>query len=321
MDLAQLETFLAIVEERSFTRAALRLHRTQPAVSQAVRRLEEALGERLFERGRRDGVLTAAGEVLRDYAERMLRLRVEAASAVGEVQALQRGRLLVAANEYTSHLLLPVLAEYRQASPQIELVVQRSLASRIPEQVLERSVEFGVLTFLPEQPELLPVAVYEDEVVLVVDPRHALAGRQQVSVAELGAQNFIGHAVPSPLRRDVLALFARMKTPLHMGVQLPSLEAVKQFVALGAGVAILPKLAVRGELDRGTLVRVRVTELDWTRRLWVVRRRRGPLSHAGAAFLRTLETLAALNGPPYWFDAEGGEAGSGAESRDAGPLD
>lgn len=312
MDLAQLETFLAIVDERGFSRAAVRLRRTQPAVSQAVRKLEEELGERLFERGSRDGTLTAAGEVLLGYAERLLRLRGEAASAVEELRSLQRGRLLVAANEYTSHLLVPVLATYRQSSPQISIVVQRSLASRIPEQVLERSVELGVLSFEPEQPGLLATAIYEDDVALVVDPQHPLVLAGPVSVRDLGAQNFIGHAVASPLRREITELFARLKTPLHMGVQLPSLEAIKRFVALGAGVAILPGLAVMQELARGELVRVPVPEFDWKRRLWLVRRREGTLSHAASAFLRSLQSLAKEQGLPYSFSPGGGETRRGA---------
>ncbi len=304
MDMAQLETFLAIVEERGFSRAAVRLRRTQPAVSQAIRKLEDELNERLFERGSRDGTLTAAGEVLRGYAERLLRLRGEAASAVEELRSLERGRLLVAANEYTSHFLLPVLASYRQTSPQISIVVQRSLASRIPEQVLERSVELGVLSFLPEQEGLSAIAVYEDDVALIVNPGHPLAASASVSVRDLGAQSFIGHAVASPVRREITELFARLKTPLHMGVQLPSLEAIKRFVALGAGVAILPGLAVLQEVERGELVRVPVPELDWKRRLWIVHRRQGALSHAASAFLRTLRTLAEEQGLPHRFAPE-----------------
>ena len=305
MDIAQLETFLAIVEERGFSRAALRLHRTQPAVSQTIRRLEDDLGERLFERGSREGALTPAGEVLRLYAERLLRLRAEARAAVEQLRSLARGHLTVAANEYTSHFLLPVLAEYRQSHPHLQITVQRSLASRIPEQVLDREVELGILTFQPELEALETRAVYQDEVVLVAAPGHALSGASAVSIEELGSLNFIGHAVPSPLRREITELFARRRTPLHMGVQLPSLEAIKRFVAAGAGVAILPALAVAHELERGELVRVAVPELVATRRLWVVCRRHGEFSHAAGAFLRTLARLARSRGLPYTYAPEG----------------
>ncbi len=302
MDIPQLETFLAIAEERGFSRAALRLHRTQPAVSQSIRKLEDDLGERLFERGSRDGTLTPAGEVLRGYAERLLRLRGEARSAVEELRSLARGELSLAANEYTTHFLLPVLARFQEAHPHLLVNVQRSLASRIPEQVLSREVELGLLTFVPENDGLLARAVYEDQVVLVAAPGHALAGAEKVAIEDLGALNFIGHAVASPLRREITTLFARARTPLHMGVQLPSLEAIKRFVAAGAGVAILPELAVAHELQTGALVRIPVSTLDaCRRRLWIVRRRAGALSHAAQALERALERLAREQGGPYTF--------------------
>jgi DNA-binding transcriptional LysR family regulator len=106
MELNQLDTFLAVSEERSFSRAAVRLHRTQPAVSQVIRKLEASVGETLFDRAARDGSLTAAGLLLRDYALRLLALRREASSALDELKNLERGRLQLAANEYTCIYLL-----------------------------------------------------------------------------------------------------------------------------------------------------------------------------------------------------------------------
>src|ERR1700744_4330945 len=101
MELTQLETFLAVAEEKSFSRAAQRLNRTQPAVSQVIRKLEESLGETLFDRASRDGSMTAAGALLREYALRLLALRREATSALGELKSLERGKLQLGANEYT----------------------------------------------------------------------------------------------------------------------------------------------------------------------------------------------------------------------------
>src|ERR1700679_659156 len=126
-----METFLAVAEERSFSRAAARLHRTQPAVSQAIAKLEGELGEVLFERSSRDGTLTDAGEVLREYAQKMLNLRTDAGSALTELRSLHRGRLNLAANEYTCLCLLPLLDQFGRENPRIKIAVQRALASRI----------------------------------------------------------------------------------------------------------------------------------------------------------------------------------------------
>ena len=113
MDLAELQVFLTVASERSFSKAAARLHRTQPAVSQAIRRLEDHLGERLFDRAAKDGKLTEAGRVLLDYAQRLMRLAEEADSAVRELRDLQRGRVLVGANEAAVHVVLPVVDQFR----------------------------------------------------------------------------------------------------------------------------------------------------------------------------------------------------------------
>jgi DNA-binding transcriptional LysR family regulator len=301
-----METFLAVAEERSFSRAASRLHRTQPAVSQAIAKLEGELGEVLFDRSSRDGTLTDAGEVLREYAAKMLNLRVEASGALTELRSLHRGRLNLAANEYTSLYLLPLLDEFRRQNSRIKLAVQRTLASRIPDEVLIHSVEFGVLSFRPDDAQIRSIVVYRDELVLVVNPRHTLAGAGKVSIRQLGAQNFIAHNIPSPQRQKVIQTFKKHKTPLNMGVELPSLEAIKRFVEMGNGVALVPRLTAVPELASGALVMLEVPELQTERKLRLVYRRQANLSHAALAFLKVVESYAATHGDPYCFQPDRG---------------
>ena len=298
-----METFLAVAEERSFSRAAARLHRTQPAVSQVIRKLEGDLGELLFERASRDGTLTAAGELLRQYAEKMVGLRHEATSALKELKSLDRGRLLLTANEYTCLYLLPVLDEFRKRCPQLGVTVQRSLATRIPDELLQRNVEFGVMSYRPDD-HFRSIQVYTDELAFVVSPRHPLARKKSLSIRELGSETFVAHNVPSPLRRKVIETFTAHKTPLNMVIELPSLEAIKRFVAGGNGVAFAPGLNVQPELDAGVLVKIPVKELQIQRTLRLVHRRQANLSHAGVAFLEVIRGLAEDRGAPFQFKEE-----------------
>lgn len=312
MDLSQLETFLAVIEERGFSRAAVRLRRTQPAISHTIRRLEDEIGEPLFERTSREGTLTAAGELLREYAQRLLKLRGEAASALKELRSLERGHLHLAANEYTCLYLLPVLDTFRRQCPHIGVMVQRTLASQIPDHVLSRTVELGIVTFQPEDPQLKSIGVYTDSVVFIVNPRHPFASQKKVALRNLGAENFIAHNVVSPLRRRVIALFEQHNTPLHMNVELPSLEAIKRFVAMGNGVALVPGLTVRNELERGELVQVQVPELRIDRQLLLIHRRNAVLSHAAQAFLKCVKAAAAERGSPFTFRRHTREIAAGS---------
>ena len=151
MDLSELQVFLTVATERSFSRAAATLHRTQPAVSQAVKRLEDELGERLFDRSSKGGQLTEAGTILLDYARQLTRLRDEAEGAVRELQDLRKGRVLIGANEAAVHVLLPVIERFREAHPQAQVEVNRVAARQMAAEVLNRSLDFGVLTFQPRE--------------------------------------------------------------------------------------------------------------------------------------------------------------------------
>jgi DNA-binding transcriptional LysR family regulator len=304
MDLTHLEVFLTVAREGRFSRAAEKLHRTQSAVSQSIRKLEEELGEPLFDRSSHDGRLTEAGRVLQEYAERLLNLRNDAREALVELRELQKGKLVIGANEFTSLYLLPVLAEFRRLHPMIRMVVRRSLGSQIPDDVLRHNSELGMLTYDPQLPPLQSVVVYLDELIFVVPPRHPLAAEKELSIRQLGAEPFVAHIVPSPYREKVIQAFQRHKTPLHMDIELPTLQAIKTYVAMGNGVAFLPEISVENEIARGELVRIPVRELQLHRKLRLVYRKSASLSHAGRAFLKVAEAMAAERKGRYRFERE-----------------
>src|SRR5919108_2826607 len=141
MDLQALKIFLAVAHERSFSRAAAKVHRTQPAVSQAVRRLEADLGEELFDRSSKTGTLTEAGRMLQNYGQRLVRLAEETESAVSDLRDLRRGRVLIGANEAAVHTLLPLLERFREDQPDILVDVRRVQARQIAAEVAEGSLD------------------------------------------------------------------------------------------------------------------------------------------------------------------------------------
>ena len=221
-----------------------------------------------------------------------------------ELRELQKGKLVIAANEFTALCLLPVLAEFRRLHPMIKITVQRALGSRIPDDVLQHSAELGVLSYKPEEPRLHSIVTYLDELVLVVPPGHALATERGVSIRQLGAESFVAHIVSSPYRDKVLQTFQKYKTPLHMDLELPTLQAIKQFVAMGSGVALMPEISVETEVARGELVRIPVRELHVQRKLRLIYRKEAGLSHAARAFLKVAEAVATERGGRYRFQRE-----------------
>jgi DNA-binding transcriptional LysR family regulator len=284
MDLSALKVFLIVAHERSFSRAAAKVHRTQPAVSQAVRRLEAELGEQLFDRSSKHGTLTAAGLMLQNYGQRLVRLAEETESAVRELRDLRRGRVLVGANEAAVHTLLPLVARFRQRYPDIAIDVRRVLARQIAVEVQQGSLDFGALTFHPPEGGLLVVPIGSDELVLLVPPTHSLAKRRHVAMEDVAKEPVVAHNDPSPARERVLRLFEERQIPLRMVISLPSLDGIKRAVELKLGVALLPRRCAITEIANGRLVALPVTGVSRRRQVMLVCRR-AHRSHAADAFL------------------------------------
>jgi DNA-binding transcriptional LysR family regulator len=288
MELTSLRIFLAVAEERSFSRAAAKVHRTQPAVSQAVRRLEGDLGEELFDRSSKSGTLTDAGRVLQHYGQRLVRLAEETESAMRELRDLRRGRVLIGANEAAVHTLLPLMARFRQRLPDIAVDVRRVPARQIAVEVQQGSLDFGALTFRPAEGGLLEVAVGSDELVLLVPPSHRFSKRRQVSMEDVASEPIVAHNDPSPARERVLRLFEEREVVLNMAIALPSLDGIKRAVELGLGVALLPRRCAITEIADGRLVAIPVAGLSRKRQVMLVCRK-AHRSHAANAFLQVAQ--------------------------------
>jgi DNA-binding transcriptional LysR family regulator len=289
MEMSQLEFFLKVVAEGSFSKAADRVGRTQPAVSIAVRRLEEEVGAPLFDRSQKTPTLTEAGAVIQDYAQRILALRDQARGAVAELRTLRRGLVRVGANESTSLYLLPqVILAFRERHPDVKVEIYRHVSERLPREVLERNVDFAVLAFEPTDRDLESFCVLRDELALILNPAHPLAARDEVTVEELGGESFLAHNVRTGSRNKVVEAFAEHHTPLNITLELATIETIKRFVQLNVGLAFVPRMCVREELERGALASVPVRGLSYKRKLWVTHRRKATFSHAAAAFLSVL---------------------------------
>ena len=293
MDLAELNVFLTVARERSFSRAAQKLFRTQPAVSIAIRKLEESVGEPLFTRGARAGQLTDAGKLLATYAERMLNLREEINRAMEDLRSGGQGELSLGVNESSIHALLPVLARYRELYPDVHIAVRRTFSRDVPSEIPNYRLDLGVVSFVPREPQLASAKIFRDELAFVVSPRHRLAKKTRVDLADLGQEVFIAHAVDTPFRNRVIQLFAKHRVPLRMAIELPTIESIKRFVQMDMGVAIVPRMCARWEVEQRLLVEVLIRELRMPRDLYLVYRRRGPLSHAATAMLHLLRPGAA----------------------------
>ena len=285
VQLQDLHVFATVAAERSFSVAAMRLHRTQPAISQAIRRLEDELGDRLFDRSSRNGALTQAGTLLLEHAQRLLRMAAEAEAAVRELRQVRRGRVLIGANEAAVHALLPFIQAFAREHPQVSVEVRRVRSRNMATELLDRSIDFGVLTFLPKEPALQSISLGTDDLVLLVHPGHRLARRKRVSIEEVGREVVIAHNDPSPARERVLRLYERRHAPINIQISLPSLDGIKRAVEMGTGVAVLPRRCALTEIERGDLVAIHVPGLSGQRVVRFVFRKTGELSRAATTFL------------------------------------
>jgi DNA-binding transcriptional LysR family regulator len=277
MELMQMEMFVAVVEEGSVHGAAERVFRTQPAVSIAVRKLEEEIGSALFDRSKRyEYQLTQAGEAMYSYASRMLCLRNEATAALGDICNLRAGRLRIGANENISLHLLPNLTEaFLKQHARIRMEVKCERSESLLADLKDGKLDLALLSFKPEDKRLESKFITQDELVLITPPNHPFAHREQVRISDLSQESLLVMDIsqPSPWHHKISEAFVRFKAPLHLTIENAPIEAIKKMVAIGLGIGFVPLMAVREERRRGDLAVIEVEDFHQERSVWLVRRR------------------------------------------------
>ena len=285
MELYPLKVLLTVANEKSFSRAAEKLLRTQPAISLAIQKLESDLQEKLIDRSGKDLLLTDAGQIVYDYARRFENLESDLENALAELRDNSAGRLVIGANESSSLYLLGHIERYRRLYPKVKVQVRRSLSSRVPAELIDGGLELGVISYDPEDDRLQSIVIYIDHLAFVVSPQHRFAGRKEVSINDLGMETFIAHNVLSPYRAVVLKEFQRHKVPLNMDVEMPTVETIRKMVQRNEGVAFLPHMTVEQDVEQDVLREIKVTELNVDRLMRLVYPAKRSLSHAARAFL------------------------------------
>ena len=186
MDFDQLETFLEVARHASFSRAAEKRFRTQPAISAQIRSLEEEVGARLFDRSGGRVSLTSAGKEFQKYVEETLEARKQMITHLAEMEHVPRGEIVVGANEGTCLYVLPeVFAEFKKQYGGVAVSIKSAESTKTLESIIDNSVDFGVVSLPVSDNRLTVVPIHRDELVVIAAPRHPLARLKSVPMAEV----------------------------------------------------------------------------------------------------------------------------------------
>ena len=294
MTLRQLESFLALAREGSFTLAAERLHLSQPTLTEHIQELEREIGKTLFARRYRQVVLTEAGRVLEPYLSRVMTTLESATQAVAELDGLQHGSVLLGASTTPGIYVLPrIIGRFRATYPGITLSLQIANTRTIEERIRAAHLDVGVVGghFLGAGEQCLTAGLV-DELVLIVPPDHAWAKRGVVGIKQLSEQSLLMREEGSATRHLTERALQEAGVPYQVAMELDHTEAIKQAVMGGLGISFVSAHAVRREIGAGSLVSLRVRGLALRRHFHVIHAQRRPLSASAQAFVRLLEAEA-----------------------------
>ena len=285
MDFDQLATFVYVAKLKSFSRAGQKVFRSQSAVSAQIRQLEQAYHARLLDRSAKSVELTPAGEVLFEYAVKLLRLRDESVQFVADRGNVVQGPVVFGANEATCLYLLPdIFAEFQRRFPLVHISIYRNFSHKILQRVEDGSIDVGIVTLPTKSPNLKVHHIHRDRLRFMVSTRNPLAQRSKLTLEEVASQPLI---LPrTGFTRQVLdKLFRPYRSRLHVTMELPSIGMIKRFVGADAGVSFISESFARDQVKAGEVKLLNVEGVDLYRELGLVYRRDRSLPRAAQALI------------------------------------
>ncbi len=293
----QINAFHGVARHRSFSRAGQELFRSQSAVSIQIANLEETIGQRLFHRTTKSIELTHTGEILLRYIEDIKRLLDEAEKEMQDLEGMKRGRLTMCTSDTTACYRIPnILQEYRTRYPKIEIIVRNATSLRTIDQVWQGEVDLGIATLSYLKPGLKEVPLFPRSDVLICHPEHPLAGRREVFLKDIEHYSSVLLDQNCSSRRILDETCERAGVKLSITMELSSIEVVKSFVSINAGISIVPKVAVQEEVRSGRFLSLRIKDFGKTgqKRMGVIYRKDRYLSLAAQSFLDMLQQSAGI---------------------------
>lgn len=297
MDYDQLASFLEVAKLQSFSRAAEKIYRTQPAISAQVRLLEQECGEKLFDRSGKKVLLTPAGEILQRYAQRIIDLHKEALQAIAELNQTARGKLHMGANEATCLYVLPkTFARFRELYPLVQISIYRNFSHKILQKVQEGAIELGIVTLPQSANNMEVIPLFRDEMQVIVPANHPLGKNRSTTVEEIA--NFPLILPKTGHTRVVLDRLLRdHREHLQVSMELASVETIKKFVGAGLGISIVSRAYAQPEVAAGLVKLIPLEGLKLYRELGLIYRRDRYLSLPAKVFIETVREATKTSGP------------------------
>jgi DNA-binding transcriptional LysR family regulator len=251
----QLTVFRTVARYLSYTKAAESLYLSQPAVTQQVRAVEQALGLRLFERSGRGIILTSAGQEFLLHSERLLSELDKTRDVVEKIHALERGSITLGASASAgTYVVPPLLGAFHTRYPGLHITLTVGNRSAIEGQLLNHEVELAVMSIIDRQERFVIEFLAPYELVVVASPAHHLAQRSMLALRELQAETFLLREKGAGTRLDTEHHFELEGLSMRSLIELGSIEAIKEGVIAGLGIAVLPRDSVALELTGGDVV-------------------------------------------------------------------